>query len=86
MGNAMLKNIGINIGKSVCDEGYESLVKEILEKSKIYNCEIYYPKDVVVSESLNGNGKIKKSNDVNNEEMILDIGPETIKLIKNIVN
>ena len=86
MGNAMLKNIGFNIGKSVCDEGYESLVKEILEKSKIYNCEIYYPKDVVVSESLNGNGKIKKSNDVNNEEMILDIGPETIKLIKNIVN
>ena len=86
MGNAMLKNIGINIGKSICDDGYESLVKEMLKKSKTYNCQIYYPKDVVVSNSLNGVGKIKNSNEVKDEEMILDIGPNTIKLIKNIID
>jgi len=86
MGNTMLKSTGINIGKSVCDDGYKHLVGEILKKSKTHNCQIYYPLDVVVSKELNGNGIIKKINEVNNDEMILDIGPKTITSIKNIVD
>ena len=85
MGNAMLKNTGVNIGKSVCDEGYKDLVEEILKKSKTHNCQIYYPLDVVVSKTLDGVGIIKEINEVNNDEMILDIGPKTITSIKNII-
>ena len=85
MGNAMLKNTGINIGKSVCDDGYKDLVGEILKKSETHDCQIYYPLDVVVSKTLDGNGSIKKINEVDNDEMILDIGPKTIASIKNIV-
>jgi len=86
MGNAMLKNTGINIGKSMCDDGYKDLVEEILKKSKVHNCKIYYPLDVVVSKELNGSGAVKEINEVNNDEMILDIGPKTILSIKNIVD
>jgi phosphoglycerate kinase len=86
MANAMLKNTGINIGKSICEDGYEPLVKDILEKSKIYNCQIYSPLDVVVSHNLNGSGKIKKINEIDNNDIILDIGPKTILSIKNIIN
>ncbi len=86
MGNAMLKNTGINIGKSMCDDGYKNLVGEILKKSKTHDCKIYYPLDVVVSKTLNGSGTIKEINEVNNDEMILDIGPKTITSIKNIIN
>ena len=86
MGNAMLKNTGVDIGKSICDDGYQDLVEEILKKSKIHNCQIYYPLDVVVSKKLDGNGVIKEINEVNNDEMILDIGPKTIMSIKNIIN
>ena len=86
MGNAMLKNTGINIGKSVCDDGYKDLVVEILKKSKTHNCQIYYPLDVMVSKTINGEGTIKEINEVNNDEMILDIGPKTIASIKNIVD
>ena len=86
MGNAMLKNTGINIGKSMCDDGYKDLVGEILKKSKTHNCKIYYPFDVVVSKELNGSGIIKEINEVNNDEMILDIGPKTIASIKNIID
>ena len=86
MGNAMLKNTGINIGKSVCDEGYKNLVGEIIKKSETHNCKIYYPLDVVVSKTLDGNGTIKEINEVNNGEIILDIGPKTIESIKNIIN
>jgi phosphoglycerate kinase len=86
MGNAMLKNRGINIGKSICDDGYKDLVRDILKKSKIHDCQIYYPLDVVVSKELDGNGTIKEINEVNNDEMILDIGPKTIASIKKIVD
>ena len=86
MGNAMLKNTGINIGKSVCDDGYKDLVGEILKKSITHNCQIYYPLDVVVSKELEGSGTIKEINEVNDDEMILDIGPKTITSIKKIVN
>jgi len=86
MGNAMLKNTGINIGKSICDDSYKDLVEEILKKSKTHNCQIYYPFDVVVSKELNGSGTIKEINEVNSDEMILDIGPKTIASIKNIID
>jgi len=86
MGNAMLKNIGINIGKSVCDDGYKDLVEEILRKSKTHNCQIYYPLDVVVSRTLDGSGIIKETSEVNDDEMILDIGPNTIKSIKKVID
>jgi len=86
MGNAMLKNTGVNIGKSLCDDGYKDLVEEILKKSKTHNCQINYPLDVVVSKELDGNGTIKEISEVNNDEMILDIGPKTIISIKNIVD
>ena len=85
MGNAMLKNTGVEIGKSICDDGYKDLVEEILKKSKKHNCQIYYPLDVVVSKTLDGNGIIKEVNEVNNDEMILDIGPKTIISIENII-
>ena len=85
MGNTMLKNTGINIGKSVCDDGYKDLVEEILKKSKSNNCRVYYPLDVVVSKTLDGNGKIKEINEIDDNEMILDIGPKTILSIKNVV-
>ncbi|MDB9922841.1 phosphoglycerate kinase [Candidatus Pelagibacter sp.] len=86
MGNAMLKNTGVDIGKSICDDGYKDLVKEILEKSSTHDCKIYYPLDIVVSKTLDGNGMIKEVNEVNKDEMILDIGPKTITSIKDIIN
>ena len=85
MGNAMLKNTGVSIGKSLCDEGYKNLVEEILRKSTSHNCQIHYPLDVVVSKKLDGDGTIKEINEIKNDEMILDIGPKTIESIKNIV-
>ena len=85
MGNAMLKNTGINIGKSICDDSYKDLVREILNKSENNNCQIYYPLDVVVSKTLDGNGTIKEINEINDNEMILDIGPKTIASIRSVV-
>ena len=86
MGNTMLKHAGLNIGKSLCEYECGSLIKEILENSKKYNCEITIPKDVIVSTSLNGEGKEKNINEIRDNEMILDIGLKTISSIEKIIN
>ena len=86
MANTMLKHTGSNIGKSIYERDCENLIKEILEKSKLYNCQINCPTDVVVSKNLNGIGKNKEIREIENDEMILDIGPKTILSIKKIIN
>ena len=86
MGNTMLKHTGSNIGKSICENDCGSLIKEILESSKKYNCEITIPKDAIVSTSLNGEGKEKNINEIKDNEMILDIGSKTISSIETIIS
>ena len=79
------KNIKTNQEKFDLAASFQRTVEEILKKSKTHDCQIYYPLDVVVSKTLDGNGKIKEINEINNDEMILDIGPKTIASIKNII-
>ncbi len=86
MGNTMLKHTGSNIGKSICENECGSLIKEILENSKKYNCEITIPKDAIVSTGLNGEGKEKNINEIKDNEMILDIGSKTISSIEKIIS
>jgi len=86
MANTMLKHTGSKIGKSIYERDCENLIKEILEKSKAYNCQINCPTDVVVSKNLYGIGKNKEIREIENDEMILDIGPKTILSIKKIID
>jgi len=86
MANTILKHMGKNVGKSICENGSGSLVKEIFENSKKYNCEIITPDDVMVSKNLDGNGIEKNIDAIEDDEMILDIGPKTISSIEKIIN
>ena len=86
MANTILKHTGYKIGKSIYEHDCENLIKEILEKSKAYNCQINCPIDVIVSKNLYGTGKNKEIGEVENDEMILDIGPKTILSIKKIID
>ena len=86
MANTMLKHTGSKIGKSIHEHGCKNLIKEILEKSKAYDCQINCPIDVIVSKNLHGTGKNKEIREIENDEMILDIGPKTILSIKKIID
>ena len=44
------------------------------------------PKDCLVSEKFNGKASIKTIDNVKKNEMILDIGPETVEDIKKIID
>jgi len=86
MANTMLKHTGFNVGKSIYEKNYDSLVKEILDSSEEYNCSIICPEDAIVSKNINGNGKNKNISELNDDDMILDIGVKTISSIKKIIN
>jgi len=86
MANTMLKHTGYKIGKSICENDCGPLIKEILEISKKFNCKIVCPIDAVVSKSIEGAGKNKDIKEINDDEIILDIGPKTISEIKKIIN
>tara|TARA_Y100000590_G_scaffold25940_1_gene29282 strand:+ start:405 stop:1592 length:1188 start_codon:yes stop_codon:yes gene_type:complete len=86
MANNILKYKGHQIGNSIFENNCETLIKEIFKNSKKFNCQITYPVDVVVAKNMESKGKNKDINEVNNNEMILDIGPKTISSIKKIIN
>jgi len=86
MANTMLSHTGYKIGKSIYEHSCGNLIKEILENSISYNCKVTCPIDVVVSKKMDGIGKIKTINNIEEDEMILDIGPKTIDSIKEIIN
>ena len=86
MANNLIKYMGHNIGKSLQEENSDLIIKEIFSLSKTKNCKIVYPEDIVVAKDLNGLPKTKKLNELSSDEMILDIGPRTIKNIYNLID
>jgi len=85
MANNVLKFKGHNIGKSIQEDNCDKIIEEIFSLSVKKNCKIIYPEDVTVGKNLNGSPEIKELNDVLEDELILDIGPKSIKNINNII-
>ena len=84
--NNFIEFYGNNIGKSIKEKNCDQIVKEIIDFSKNEKCKIMYPEDVIVSKDLNGSPQKKELNEILSNEMILDIGPKTIKTITNIID
>ena len=85
MANNIIKYKGHNIGKSIQENDCDKVIEEIFSLSKKQGCKIIYPKDFAVSKDLNGSSEIKGLDDVLENELILDLGPKSIKNIVNII-
>ena len=86
MANNILNYKGNPIGKSLREANCKSIIEDIFETVKNYSCLINYPEDVVVGKNMNGKATIKELNEVSNDDIILDIGPKTIKKIIDIID
>ena len=88
MANNFLKYHGYNIQKSLHEENVDHLITEILDFSSKNNCRLVLPIDVVTADKISDKADSKESEIDNIEEqnMILDIGKNTLKLIKNEIN
>ncbi len=83
MANNILKYKGYSIGKSIKEENCETIIDEIFITAKKYECSLIFPDDVAVGKGKEDSPKIKKINEIENDDLILDIGPTTINNIKN---
>ena len=86
MANNILHYKGFSIGKSIKEENCEKIIKDIFYRAEKFSCSIYFPDDVCVGKNLNSVSQVRNLNEISNDEMILDIGPNTIKNILSIIN
>ena len=86
MANNFIEFYGNSIGKSIKEHNCDKIVGEIISFSNKENCKIIYPEDVIVSTNLNGSPQKKDLSKILSDEMILDIGPKTIKKISKIID
>jgi phosphoglycerate kinase len=85
MANNILKYKGYEIGKSIQENNCDQIIEEIFSLSKKENCKIIYPEDVTIGKNLNGSPEIRELKNVSKDELILDIGPKTIKIINQLI-
>ena len=86
MANNFLAYNQIKIGKSLVEKDSEKIISIIYAEAKKYNCNILIPVDFNVSDDFASSGEIKKEDPIRENEMILDIGPQTIENIENIID
>jgi phosphoglycerate kinase len=85
MANNILKYKEYEIGKSIQEDNCDKIIEEIFSLSKKESCKILYPEDVATGKDLEGSAEIKELNNISKDELILDIGPKTIKAINLLI-
>ena len=82
MANNFFVYKNFKVGKSLIEEGTNKIIKNIYKKAELNNCEIIIPEDCMVGTDFDGSGKNKNLVDILDNEIILDIGNNTIKTIQ----
>lgn len=79
MANTFLKAIGHNVGISKIEEDYIDFAKGLLEKAK---GKIILPVDSVLAKEFSADAEIRIASitDIKDDEMSLDVGPDTVTL------
>jgi phosphoglycerate kinase len=86
MANNFLTFKGFKVGKSLIEKGTDKLINLVYIEAKKHNCNIFIPKDCNVSVNFESSGKTKNLDSINENDIILDIGPKTIKNIESIID
>ncbi len=84
MANNFLRYHGYNIQSSLNEENVDHLIEEIINFSAKNNCRLVLPVDVVTANKISDKADVKECDIDNIEEqnMILDVGKNTVELIK----
>ncbi len=85
MANTFLLSNNYNVGSSLVENDFIELSKKIQKKAESKNCKILLPTDVVCSKNLEDRTNVKtySINNIPNDQMILDVGEQTTKLISD---
>jgi phosphoglycerate kinase len=77
--NTFIAAMGYGVGKSLCENDLLDTARKIISDAKARGADIPIPSDVVVAPNFAADAPatIKQVNEVGNDDMILDIGPDT---------
>jgi len=77
--NTFMLAVGLNIGKSLAEPDLLAEAKEVIAIMKARGAEVPIPTDVVTAKTFSADAvaTVKKATEVADDDLILDIGPET---------
>ena len=86
--NTFLKAVGKNVGKSLCEDDLADTARALIEKMKGRGANIPIATDVVCGKNF-AEGEpavLKSADDVEDDDMIFDIGPDSAKTLADIIS
>ena len=86
MANNILEYKGFQIGKSVKEQNCDDIIDNIFSLAKKNDCNIIFPSDVSVGKHINDKATNKELNEIKADDLILDIGKNSIENIKLIID
>jgi len=86
MANNFFVHKSLKVGKSLIEKNTKETIKNIYKKAEEHNCKILIPEDCMVGTDFEGTGKNKNIDEIQENEIILDIGFNTIKKIQKKIN
>ncbi len=86
--NTFLKAVGKNVGKSLCEDDLVPTAQALIEKMKTRGAIIPIATDVVVGKNFAEDepAVLKSADEVADDEMIFDIGPDSAKELADIID
>ncbi len=80
MANTFLYAQGYDVGASYCEKELADTAREIVRLAGHNNCKLFLPIDIIVAEKLapGAAARVRGLGEVDDDERILDAGPETI--------
>lgn len=86
--NTFLKATGHNVGKSLCEDDLVDTAKALIEKMKKRGASIPIATDIVCGKKFDENepAVLKKADEADDDDMIFDIGPESAKVLADIIS
>ena len=64
----------------------ENLIESIIQESRKNNCNLILPEDLIVSKNHNSKGILKSLDQINDSDLILDIGEKTLQNIIKVID
>jgi phosphoglycerate kinase len=86
--NTFLKATGKNVGKSLCEDDLVDTAKALIEKMTARSASIPIAIDVVCGKKFDENepAVLKDAGDVEDDDMIFDIGPQSAQELVDIIS
>jgi phosphoglycerate kinase len=87
MANTFLYAQGHDVGASMCEKDLAETAREIIRLAGQHNCKLFLPLDIVVAEKLSPDvpARVRNLGALDDEEKILDAGPETVARLKRAI-